>query len=91
MPSSSLALAGHKHVGPAPSPTLPPKLADHHDRQPLHGKKLGIFWDWFNDASPEVVDTCKAAVDNLCSQGAEVSSCCTHWQSAVHIEIVQYA
>lgn len=47
-------------------------MADGTEANPLHGQKLGIFWDWFNDAVPEVVETCKAAVSNLCAKGAEV-------------------
>lgn len=55
-----------------PPVTLPKSLADGTQTDPLHGQKLGIFWDWFNDAAPEVVDLCKAAVNNLCAKGAEV-------------------
>ncbi|KAL3130473.1 hypothetical protein ABBQ38_008292 [Trebouxia sp. C0009 RCD-2024] len=64
--------AGTKHLGPVPPVRLPKKLADGTERDPMHGQRLGIFWDWFNDAAPEVVDTCKAAVNSLCAKGAEV-------------------
>lgn len=47
-------------------------MADGSESDPLHGQKLGIFWDWFNDATPEVVEACKAALNNLCAKGAEV-------------------
>ena len=33
---------------------------------------IGIFTDWFNDASPEIVAACKSKVEALKSLGATV-------------------
>ncbi len=38
----------------------------------LTGLKVGIFWDWFNHATPEIVAACKRAVDSLVQAGAEL-------------------
>ncbi len=38
----------------------------------LHGVRLGIYRDWFEHAAPEVVQTCKAMLEQFKSAGAEV-------------------
>ena len=58
-------------VAPACIPASLPDPGSH--QQPLHGRKLGVYWDWFNDAAPDVVDACKAALNEMCKKGAEVT------------------
>ena len=38
----------------------------------LSGVRLGMFREWFSDASPAIVNACDRAVDFLVSRGAEV-------------------
>ena len=64
--------AGEQHIGPVAPVGLPPSLADGSEAHPMHGYRIGVFWDWFNDATPEVVDCCKSALNLLCTKGAEV-------------------
>jgi Asp-tRNA(Asn)/Glu-tRNA(Gln) amidotransferase A subunit family amidase len=47
-----------------PAPTLDGLFED------LRGLKLGMPVQWFDDADPEVVQTCRRLVDGLVSQGA---------------------
>ena len=46
-------------------------LADY-EKSALNGVRLGICWKWFEDAAPEVVTRCKAAVKSLTDAGASV-------------------
>lgn len=48
-----------------------PHLADY-EQGALAGVRLGICWPWFEDASPEVVARCRAAVKSLTDAGATV-------------------
>lgn len=48
-----------------------PHLADY-EKGALAGVRLGICWKWFDDASPDVVTRCKAAVKSLTDAGATV-------------------
>ncbi len=48
-----------------------PHLADY-EKGALTGVRLGICWPWFEDAAPEVVTRCKAAVKALTEAGATV-------------------
>lgn len=48
-----------------------PTLADYENAN-LAGIRLGICWPWFEDASPEVVAKCRAAVKVLTDAGATV-------------------
>ncbi len=41
------------------------------NRSDLKGLKIGIFSDWFKDASPDIVDRCEKAVQLLEEAGAE--------------------
>ena len=38
----------------------------------LSGVKIGVYWEYFNHADPEIVDQCKSAVSVLESLGAEL-------------------
>lgn len=48
-----------------------PHLADY-EKGALTGVRLGICWKWFEDAAPDVVTRCKAAVKSLTDAGATV-------------------
>ena len=48
-----------------------PHLADY-EKSALTGVRLGICWKWFEDAAPDVVTRCKAAVKSLTDAGAAV-------------------
>lgn len=63
---------GEQHIGPVASVSIPPSLADGSETHPMHGYRIGVSWDWFNDATPEVIDCCKSALNVLCAKGAEV-------------------
>jgi len=65
---------GEQHIGPVAPVSLPPSLADGSETHPMHSYRIGVFWDWFNDATPEVVDCCKSALIFLSAKGAEVGS-----------------
>jgi hypothetical protein len=65
---------GEQHIGSVAPVSIPPSLADGSDTHPMHGYRIGVFWDWFNDATPEVVDCCKSALNILCAKGAEVGT-----------------
>nr|ARQ20723.1 lipid body protein [Lobosphaera incisa] len=43
---------------------------------PLRGRRIGVYWRWFEDADAEVVRLCKAALQHLEAAGAEVVSIC---------------
>jgi Asp-tRNA(Asn)/Glu-tRNA(Gln) amidotransferase A subunit family amidase len=63
-------------AGPDPrdpnSLVQPPVTLAGWNRTDLHGVRLGIYRDWFEHAAPEVVQTCKAMLEQLKSAGAEV-------------------
>lgn len=71
-----LEVAGQTGIGASVAPAcIPQSLPDPSVTQdPLHGKKLGVYWDWFTDAAPDVVDTCKATLNEMCKSGAEVTN-----------------
>ncbi|KAL6766412.1 hypothetical protein ACKKBG_A35910 [Auxenochlorella protothecoides x Auxenochlorella symbiontica] len=65
--------------GSDPGPTTPPvRLSAGLPRAgqdlsgALAGKQAGIYWKWFEDASPEVLAACRAAVEKLRGAGLEV-------------------
>eukprot|EP00123_Amoebidium_parasiticum_P017424 comp23847_c0_seq1/m.41662 comp23847_c0_seq1/g.41662 ORF comp23847_c0_seq1/g.41662 comp23847_c0_seq1/m.41662 type:complete len:580 (-) comp23847_c0_seq1:231-1970(-) len=35
------------------------------DKEQLRGKRVGVFWDWFEDAQQDVVDVCRESLDRL--------------------------
>jgi Asp-tRNA(Asn)/Glu-tRNA(Gln) amidotransferase A subunit family amidase len=45
---------------------------DRYEDDDLGGVRLGICWPWFEDAEPEVVAKCRAAVKHLTDAGATV-------------------
>ena len=49
----------------------PPVTLAGWNRADLHGVRLGVYRDWFEHAAPEVVQTCKAMLEQLKSAGAE--------------------
>jgi len=65
-------------AGPDPHdpPTLnrPPVHLEGLENGDLSGVTLGMYQPWFEDADPEVVDACKAAVDRLKEAGAKVEA-----------------
>jgi Asp-tRNA(Asn)/Glu-tRNA(Gln) amidotransferase A subunit family amidase len=48
-----------------------PSLADFGNMD-LRGLKLGVYREWFNHATPEIVAVCEAMLKNFVSMGAEV-------------------
>ena len=50
----------------------PPHVAGVDNTQDLSDVKIGVFWDWFNDAAPDVVAACKKQLLHLQSRGAKV-------------------
>jgi Asp-tRNA(Asn)/Glu-tRNA(Gln) amidotransferase A subunit family amidase len=50
----------------------PPVTLAGWNRVDLHGVRLGIYRDWFEHASPEVAQTCKAMLEQFKGAGAEV-------------------
>lgn len=58
---------------PADPNTLrqPPVRFERYDGA-LHGIRLGVYRDWFNDADAEVVATCERVVEALARLGAEI-------------------
>jgi Asp-tRNA(Asn)/Glu-tRNA(Gln) amidotransferase A subunit family amidase len=50
-----------------PVPTL-----DRYHQVKIAGLRIGIYKQWFDHASPDIVKTCRAAVDRLVAQGAKV-------------------
>ena len=63
-------------AGPDPSEpnslAQPPVTLAGWNRPDLHGVRLGVYRDWFNHASPEVVAACNAMLKKLQSAGAEL-------------------
>ncbi|KAF5832583.1 amidase signature domain-containing protein [Dunaliella salina] len=55
-----------------PKGVPPPGAPSTDNPKPLAGSTGGIFWPWFEDADPEVVSTCKAAVEKLKEMGMEI-------------------
>ena len=52
-----------------------PHVAGVADTQDLRDIKVGVFWEWFNDAEPNVVAACKQQLQQLQSRGAKVGWC----------------
>lgn len=50
----------------------PPVTLEGWNQADLRGVRLGVYRDWFEHAAPEVVQTCKAMLEQLKSAGAEV-------------------
>jgi hypothetical protein len=73
--------AGRREAWPRPAPAnVPTQLFD--DRpaaaelvMPLKGRRVGVYWKLFEDASPEVVRVCKNALSLLEEHGCEVTPC----------------
>jgi Asp-tRNA(Asn)/Glu-tRNA(Gln) amidotransferase A subunit family amidase len=63
-------------AGPDPSDPnslfQPPVTLAGWNRADLHGVRLGVYRDWFEHAAPEVVQTCRAMLEQLKGAGAEV-------------------
>ncbi len=49
-----------------------PHVADFDKTADLSDVTVGVFWEWFNDADPEVVAACQKQVQFLQSRGAKV-------------------
>ena len=49
-----------------------PHLHNVNQVQDLSDLTIGVFWEWLEDASSEVVDACKAQLHFLQSRGAKV-------------------
>lgn len=47
-------------------------LQDFSETRSLRGVRLGIFWDYFNDAEVPILQSCRKAVEALEALGAEV-------------------
>ena len=45
--------------------------------RPLAGKRVGVYWSWFQDVVPPVQAACRTALVDLENAGAEVSA---DWQ-----------
>jgi Asp-tRNA(Asn)/Glu-tRNA(Gln) amidotransferase A subunit family amidase len=61
------AEAGDRQKGIPPPPVHLASFSDD-----LINVKIGIFDDFFNDADPEIVESCSIAVEHLESLGAQV-------------------
>ncbi|MEW5316317.1 MAG: hypothetical protein WDW38_007696 [Sanguina aurantia] len=55
-----------------PSPWPHPSLSAG-DTKALEGCRMGVYWQWFEDAAPDVVARCRSAVTVLQEQGADLS------------------
>jgi Asp-tRNA(Asn)/Glu-tRNA(Gln) amidotransferase A subunit family amidase len=64
-------IAGPEESDPNTSPQPVPSLDGITDGD-LHGLRIGIFMPWFEDAEPDVVDACRAAVETLVARGAVI-------------------
>lgn len=49
-----------------------PHLTDFDKIEDLSGLRIGVFWDYFNDAEPEVVEKCKTALQQCENRGAKI-------------------
>ncbi|CAK9055017.1 unnamed protein product [Durusdinium trenchii] len=64
---------GHFYSQLYGDPGLPPlHLKDFSETRSLRGVRLGIFWDYFNDAEVPILQSCRKAVEALEALGAEV-------------------
>ncbi|KAL6752392.1 fatty acid amide hydrolase [Haematococcus lacustris] len=55
-----------------PPPQDPPTSQPSQGAPSLLGCRAGVYWEWFNDADPEVVAACKAALQLLQDEGVAV-------------------
>ena len=66
-------MAGPDAASPPSMYQPAPHVAQFDDTADLSGIKIGVFWDWFNDAHEDVRAACQQQVDYLVSRGATVS------------------
>lgn len=64
------AMAGRDPADPN-TQGQPPVSFEHYDGT-LHGIRMGVYRDWFNDADPEIVATCERLVEALVRLGVEI-------------------
>ncbi len=50
-----------------------PHTAKFNDIKDLSDLKVGVYWDWVNDASPEVLSSFLATLEHLKQLGVKVS------------------
>ncbi len=50
---------------------VPPRLLPR-EAAPLAGRRVGVFWRWFEDADAEVVAACRHALRLMEERGCEV-------------------
>ena len=62
-------------VLPAPTaiPRPLPAAGQQGSKDRLAGKRFGVYWDYFQDAEPEVVRICRQAVDIIRDNGGQVT------------------
>jgi Asp-tRNA(Asn)/Glu-tRNA(Gln) amidotransferase A subunit family amidase len=74
--ASDTALAYAMIAGPDPkdrkSLDQPPVTLQGFDDLNLNGLRLGVYWPWFEHASPTVVECCKALLKKLKESGGQV-------------------
>ncbi len=62
-------------VMPAPTaiPRPLPAAGQQGSKDRLAGKRFGVYWDYFQDAEPEVVRICRQALDTIRDNGGQVT------------------
>eukprot|EP00884_Botryococcus_braunii_P016489 jgi/Botrbrau1/3523/Bobra.341_2s0050.1 len=77
---AAISNAGMEKVAfPPPALTVPQRLHNPrgtNGKLPLAGKRIGLYKAWFEDAAPEVVSACRAALHTLEGQGCEIEDIC---------------
>lgn len=64
-------IAGRDELDPMTRAQPPVRVDDHADLA-LSGLRIGVADPWFDDAEPDVVETCRQALARLCDRGAEI-------------------
>ena len=86
--------AGTELATPRPAPLrVPSQLFDDTPAaaelvMPLKGRRVGVYKQLFEDASPEVVSACRNAVDLLREHGCE-ARCSCHVQHHVNCHVLK--
>ena len=65
-------LAGPDALDPSSILQPPVTISSYPQIKNLSGLKMGVMWEWFNDASPEVIDACKKSLAKFEELGAVI-------------------
>ena len=67
---------GMENSAPLPAPAAIPRslpaAVQQGNKDRLAGRRFGVYWDYFQDAEPEVVRICRQAVDAIKDNGGQV-------------------